>query len=183
MRTIDRLLQRARIRACLPWIKGCTRVIDVGAHQGELFRALGSRLESGFGIEPLVSKPVVGDRYVIQPGLFPQAAPDAPGSWDAVTMLAVLEHIPAGGQAAVAEACHRLLRTGGRVVITVPSPAVDRILAVLKALRLIDGMSLEEHYGFRPGDTERIFPAPRFALVCRRHFQFGLNNLFVFEKR
>jgi SAM-dependent methyltransferase len=183
MRTIDRLLQGARIRICLPYISGCPRVVDVGAHQGELFQALGDRLARGHGIEPRAQTPVARDRYVIEPGFFPQVTPDGPGSWDAVTLLAVLEHIPAMNQKAVAQACFTLLRPGGRVVITVPSPAVDRILAVLKALRLIDGMSLEEHHGFRPDDTTRIFSAPQFSLVCRRSFQLGLNNLFVFEKR
>jgi len=49
-------------------------------------------------------------------------------------------------------------------------------------LRLIHGMSLEEHYGFKPEHTEQIFSVPQFKLLHKSTFQLGLNNLFVFEK-
>lgn len=164
--------------ACLP---GEVRVIDIGAFHGELFEALGTRLKAGFGVEPLLTATRTGPRYTIEPGYFPAVRP-ADGGWDAVTMLAVLEHIPPAQQQVLADACHELLRTGGVVAITVPARAVDYILAVLKFLRLIDGMSLEEHFGFRPEDTVRIFDAPRFRLVRHRRFQLGLNHLFVFAR-
>ncbi|MCF7689591.1 MAG: class I SAM-dependent methyltransferase [Cephaloticoccus sp.] len=157
------------------------RLIDVGAFQGELFQALGPRLHTGFGVEPLLPAKLATGSYVIEPGFFPTVRPSI-GNWDAITMLAVLEHIPDHAQAVIADACNDLLRPGGRVIITVPALAVDHILAGLKLLRLIDGMSLEEHHGFEPCDTERIFAAPRFRLLRHERFQLGLNHLFVFEK-
>jgi hypothetical protein len=68
------------------------------------------------------------------------------------------------------------------VIVTVPSPRVDDILGVLTRLRLVKGMSLEEHYGFDPAQTESVFSPPRFRVAHRGRFQLGLNNLFVFEK-
>ena len=58
---------------------------------------------------------------------------------------------------------------------------VDTILDVLAFLKLIDGMSLEQHYGFEPGDTPGIFEG-LLELRVDRSFQLGLNRLFVFEK-
>lgn len=95
-------------------------------------------------------------------------------------MLAVLEHIP--DRDALARECARVLRPGGRLVITVPKPAVDRILAVLLSLRLIHGMSLEQHEGYDVRRTAPIFEAAGLRLLRRRTFQLGLNCLFVFEK-
>jgi SAM-dependent methyltransferase len=181
MKRLDRVIQAWRINQALGFVPAGGRVIDIGAHEGELFRALGRRLAEGFGVEPLRSTALAGPNFRIEPGYFPAVRPAA-GDWDAVTMLAVLEHIPRDQQSALAAACHELLRPGGRVIITVPAKTVDHILAVLRFLRLIDGMSLEEHYGFEPGDTARIFAAPRFRLVHRSRFQAGLNHLFVFER-
>ena len=181
MRAIDRLLQRWRMRRAMAWLPPRVRLIDIGAHEGELFHALGARLVEGFGIEPLRPQPIQTQTYQIVPGFFPAARP-ANGGWDGITMLAVLEHVPAAEQPSLAAACHDLLRPGGRVIVTVPAPAVDVILVALKLLRLIDGMSLEEHYGFKPSDVPRIFVSPLFRLVAHRRFQLGLNHLYVFER-
>jgi hypothetical protein len=181
MKALDRFIQRWRMRQAMRFIPARARVIDIGAHEGELFLALGRRLQEGFGIEPLRKDVLRDARFTIAPGFFPATRPPD-GNWDAVTMLAVLEHVPMKEQPALAAACHELLKPGGRVIVTVPAKAVDHILAALRFLRLIDGMSLEEHYGFEPADTERIFAPPRFRRLHRSRFQGGLNHLFVFER-
>jgi SAM-dependent methyltransferase len=181
MTRLDRFIQRWRMRCAAAHLPPRARVIDVGAYHGELFAYLGDRLTEGFGIEPLLTRPIQSAHYSVQPGYFPVIAP-ATGGWDAVTLLAVLEHIPPAQQTLIADASARLLKPGGKVIITVPSPAVDAILATLRFLRLIDGMSLEQHYGFNPADTLRVFAAPHFRLHRRETFQLGLNHLFVFER-
>ena len=183
MKSLDRFLQNWRMRQALHHMRAKARVIDVGAHRGELFEKLGDQLQQGFGIEPLLASPLKRSSYIIQPGYFPAVRPPENDSWDAITMLAVLEHVPRSSQASLAKACHELLKPGGRVIITVPSQAVDHVLSVLKFLRLIDGMSLEEHFGFEPAETLRIFPAPQFKLIRHARFQLGLNHLYVFEKQ
>ena len=181
MKQLDRFIQRWRMRQAMRFIPAEARVIDIGAHEGELFKALNGKLVRGFGVEPLRQTPLEASNFTLVPGFFPASRPMENG-WNAITMLAVLEHIPTAAQPALADACHELLRPGGRVIITVPAKAVDHILAVLRWLRLIDGMSLEEHYGFEPADTGRIFAAPRFRMIHRSKFQLGLNHLFVFER-
>lgn len=181
MRLLDRALQQRRIHHALRFLPGQVRLIDIGAFHGELFRALGTRLIEGFGVEPVLAQRLQESAYAIEPGFFPAVRP-ATGGWDAITMLAVLEHVPAAQQAGLADACHELLREGGRLIITVPSPQVDRILALLKFVRLVDGMSLEEHHGYRPEDTRTLFAPPRFWLRAHARFQLGVNHLFVFEK-
>ena len=181
MKALDRFIQRWRMRQAMRFIPDQARVIDIGAHEGELFRALGDRLSRGYGIEPLRKTILEEANFTVVPGFFPMARP-IEGGWDSVTMLAVLEHIPTPEQFALAAACYDLLKPGGRVIITVPAKAVDHILGALRALRLIDGMSLEEHHGFEPADTRKVFAAPGFRLLHQGRFQAGLNHLFVFER-
>lgn len=180
MRLLDRLLQRWRIARARPWLRPGAEVLDVGCADGALFRNL-RHLGPGLGVEPTLDAPRVVGRSELRPGLVPDAVP--PGrTFDAVTLLAVLEHVPATAQRALADACTGLVRPGGVAVVTVPAPAVDHVLTVLRALRLVDGMSLEEHFGFEPDDVPRVFAAPHWELVRHRRFQLGLNNLFVFRR-
>lgn len=182
MKALDRWIQSWRVARAARHVPAGARVLDVGCFDGALFRRLGDRLGEGVGLDPLLPAAVEGERYRLLPGSFPAALPDGE-PFDAVTFLAVLEHVPEGELAAVARACAAALRPGGVVIATVPSPTVDRILALLLALRLIDGMSLEEHHGYDPGATPRVFAESGFSLEAHERFQLGLNNLFVFRLR
>jgi SAM-dependent methyltransferase len=178
--TLDRLLQRWRIAVAAPWIPPGARVLDVGCADGRLFEVLRDRIAGGVGLDPdaPVGSAREGMRFVR--GHFPADAPD--DKFDAITMLAVLEHLPASSFAAIGAAAARLLRDGGRLIVTVPEPAVDRIVELLQLLRLAEGMSLEQHHGFSPAETRGIFEPHGLRIVRHRRFQLGLNNLFVFER-
>jgi SAM-dependent methyltransferase len=181
LKQLDRYLRDVRIAKARRYVKEGDVVVDVGCLDGTMFERWSETIEYGYGVDPTLAEKREKPGYVLYPGLFPEALPEGVRC-DVITMLAVLEHIPKDAQAPLAAACERILQPGGRVVITVPSPQVDSILELLGRLRLIDGMSLEEHYGFEPADTPRIFAPPAFRLAEKRRFQLGLNNLFVFEK-
>jgi 2-polyprenyl-3-methyl-5-hydroxy-6-metoxy-1,4-benzoquinol methylase len=178
---LDRYLQSARIKRGRPFVKQGDVVVDVGCADGAMFREWQALIGRGVGVDPALDKHETGPNYELCPGNFPEAVPDDVQA-DLITMFAVLEHIPPERQAELAKACSAMLKPGGRIVATVPSPRVDSILHVLAALRLVDGIAVHEHYGFRPDKVPGIFPAPAYRLERWQRFQFGLNNLFVFEK-
>ena len=181
MKRADRILQQWRIRRASPWIRDDARVLDVGCFDDALFAALGRRLGSGVGLDPLLTRPVERDRFRLLPGHFPDVQL-ADGSFDAITMLAVLEHVPPAELDRWAQACARLLTPGGLVVATVPAPAVDHVLDVLMRLQIVEGMSVEEHHGFKPEMAPVVFRRAGLVLAHQSRFQLGLNNLFVFAK-
>jgi len=184
MTFVDRLLQDWRIRKARPFIRPGDRVLDLGSADGVLFDRLGTCGPGSVGIDPVLPATTrTRQGFSLVRGYFPQDIPPGAGPFDAIVMLAVLEHFPADQYRPLAEGCARLLRPGGRLIITVPSPAVDAILAVLVKVRLVHGMSLEEHHGYDIEETPVIFPAPQFRLLERTPFQLGLNNLFVFERQ
>jgi SAM-dependent methyltransferase len=180
MRTLDRYLRDVRIGKAERFMRDGDVVVDVGCADGAMFERWRGRIGYGHGVDPALERESRTDGYTLHPGRFPEALP-AGIECDLITMLAVLEHIPAERQGELAAAAERLLKPGGRLVLTVPSPRVDEILALLTRLRLVDGMSVEEHYGFDPARTPAIF-SPPLRLLERRRFQLGLNNLFAFEK-
>ena len=183
MKFTDRFLQRWRITKARRFIASGAKILDIGSVDGALFQQLGSVVGQGsLGVDPTLSQPLTVNGCELLPGFFPEAVPATAGTFDVITMLAVLEHFPPSAYAALREGCGRFLRPGGKLLITVPSPRVDQILEGLKFFRLVDGMSLEEHHGYRVEQTVEIFPAPQYKLVRRETFQLGLNNLFVFER-
>lgn len=142
-------------------------------------QSLGDRIGPSVGLDPLAAPRATGRfRLLAEPLRIPAPFPDA--SFDAIVMLATLEHIVA--KEPLAAECWRLLRAGGRLIITVPARAVDRIVSLLCLLRLADGMSLDEHHGYDPRSTPDIFGRFGFVLERWRRFQLGLNHLFVLTK-
>jgi len=182
MKAIDKYLQDVRISKARKYIRENDTVLDIGTGDGNMFEKWRGYIKSGVGIDPLLTAKTENNFYTLLPGYFPDACPVGT-TYDVITMLAVLEHIPASIQEVIAERCFGLLNKNGRIIITVPSPKVDLILNILKWVKLADGMSLEEHYGFKPEFTPQIFSDKYFELTCRKMFQLGLNNLFVFKKK
>ena len=179
MRAVDRILRRWRIARAAPWVRPGDRLLDVGCYDRSLVDVVGDRIASAVGIDP-VAEAGEADGVRLVRGQFPDDLEATPGSFDCITALAVLEHVSAPD--AFAAACHRLLAPGGRVVLTVPHPAVDRLVDALIFLRLADGMDIDEHHGFDVTQTGPIFEAAGFRTEAARAFQLGLNRLFVFKK-
>lgn len=179
MRFGDCFIQQWRMRVAKKWVPAGSRILDVGCFQGEFLECLGGSISPSVGIDPLIKRDSLGQHEIFQISL-DENLPFPEHTFDVVSLLAVIEHIE--DKAVVAREAKRLLRSGGRVVITVPSPFVDIILEILIFLRLVDGMSLEEHHDFSPDTLLEIFIAEGFSLHARKKFQLGLNNLFVFER-
>lgn len=182
MKFIDRYLQNARINKAKEFIRRDDTVLDIGAANGVLFEKCRDIIRYGVGIDPGLGSLVQTDLYTLLPGRFPDVYPKGI-RFDVITMLAVLEHLSPDIQTLLPGGCFDLLNPKGRVIITVPSIKADSLLHVLKRMRIIDGMSLEEHHGFKPEMTMKIFPHQYFKLLHRQKFQLGFNNLFVFERQ
>ena len=180
MTWLDRYLQKVRIRKARRELPPGARVLDIGTHDGTLFRLTSAR---GVGIDPeLAAVPSIPGVTMVK-GLFPEDLPELPDeSFDAVTALAVIEHVPEDELPSWAETIARLVVPSGPLIMTVPAPTVDKILHVLMRLHLVAGMEAHQHHGFQPDNLDHIFTAPLWQRVKHRSFQLGLNHLYVFER-
>jgi SAM-dependent methyltransferase len=179
MRKLDDILRNWRVSKAVAQIRPGGRLLDVGCHDGYLVRHVRSLVGWAVGLDPL-TQPGRRDGVEFIRDSFPGQLPLREGAFDCITMLAVLEHMADPDR--VAAECFRVLRPGGSVILTVPSPLVDHIIWVLQRLRLVDGLCMDEHHGFEVDRTFAIFQRAGFRLQTHEHFQLGLNNLFVFIK-
>jgi 2-polyprenyl-3-methyl-5-hydroxy-6-metoxy-1,4-benzoquinol methylase len=184
MKAIDLYLQKRRFTMAGEHISSGSKILDIGTNCCEIFYFLASKKVSGTGIDPEANPDIQKLPENVQ---FIHSAFPSPmlqdTQFDAITALAVLEHIPTDKQSEFAQNCNRHLKNQGRMIITVPSPFVDYIIHSLRLLRLIDDdMKGHQHHGFLPGETVPLFTKMGFVLELHRSFQFGLNNLYVFRK-
>lgn len=181
LRWLDRVIRSVRIRKVGAYLGVGVSVLDVGCFDGSLLATYRARITDGVGIDPLIDANGRwgGFRFIKSP--FPSSDLDGQ-RFDVITMLAVLEHVPADELDRWRAACEDLLEPGGRLIATVPSPRVDDILHLLGRLRLIQGMSVHQHHGFDPRALPEILSSGRLQVVAHRRFELGLNHLFVFRK-
>jgi len=173
------MLQRWRILKARPYIPEGSRVLDVGCADGLLHRMFGDRIREYVGIDPILKSSSHQDNCRYIAGRYPNDLPVLP-PFNVITMLAVIEHLAEGLQREVAKASFHHLVPNGRLIITTPSPLVDPLLIMMRRLRIIDGMSLEDHYRFDFRQVPRIFED--LEIIEHKRFQLGLNHLFVFRK-
>lgn len=181
MKYLDRALQRIRFRMIAPYIKPATRLLDIGCADGALY-GKAEPLDRYVGVDPCAPITALSPNAKFIRDTFPTPQLTPTERFDVIAVTAVLEHVPREAQAAFASACARHSASRGCLAITVPSPAVDSILYLLKGVSLLDGMKDEEHYGFHPETTASIFEPHGFRLERHSRFELGLNHLFVFRR-
>lgn len=184
MKLIDKILRRWRVSVALKAIpcemKG---VFDIGCDDGYLLSRLDNDIMKLDGCDPRLTITSFSSRFMILKGYFPDVleANQHRGPYDAIFALAVFEHFSEKDLIEASNRIPEMLSDRGRLIVTVPHPFVDTILDVLLFLKLIEGQALDEHHGLDPLSLIAIL-SKNLTLKSKKTFQFGLNNLFVFEK-
>lgn len=155
---------------------------DIGCgYHGAFLKSISKKIRYGYGFDWKVTPDQLGNIELMNNrGI--DGIPLGDGSCDRVFMLAVLEHLE-DAEAMVKE-CHRILKKGGILVLTTPTPVAKPILEFLSfKLHLISRASIEEHkhYYSRPEMME-IFKKCGFSSARYRKFMFGVNSLAVVKK-
>lgn len=180
MTYLDQYLQMQRIKQVMPYIEKGNRILDIGCGDGRLLRQLWPAASPHVGIDPDMPAPIQDATFQCLP-IDWKAAEFHPHSFQIVTLLAVWEHIPLMEQDTLIVQIKKWLEPSGKIILTIPHPWVDQILPWLQRLHLIQGMHLEEHYGFNIHQTIPQFKKNGCQLIRHQPFQLGLNHLFVFH--
>lgn len=170
--TLGRLLEHRRATAVLPYVRG--RLLDVGCGSNQLVRRYGN----GTGVDVHPWKNV--DMLVADTSSLDLNSE----TYDTVTFVACLNHII--NRHSVLEECKRVLRPGGRVVVTMLTPGISRVWHLMRRPWDPDqrerGMEPGELYGFTSRQMIELFRRDGFRLESMHRFMLGFNHLYVFTR-
>jgi SAM-dependent methyltransferase len=164
-------LEDERLDAVMPYIRG--RLLDIGAGPNTLVKRYGD----GVGVDVVEWG---GGAVLVEDT---SALPFDDGSFDTVTLIACLNHIPY--REAVLREARRLLRPEGRLIITMINPVLGDVGHAVwwySEDKHRGGMKEGEVGGMWNGDIVRMCKNESFELSVHSRFVFGMNNLLVFER-
>jgi SAM-dependent methyltransferase len=156
------LAKLAAVRRYLDALPRGTRVLDAGCGEGILVEEYADRLEIT-GVDANYSSPRVTSGSVTR-------LPFADGTFDRALCLDVLEHLAYEDQPRALTELHRVLRSGGELLVSVPNLAhlQSRIHFLLRG-RLIRTASELKHPGDRPiAEYQQLAAKTGFTLIDRQ---------------
>ncbi|MCK4911030.1 MAG: methyltransferase domain-containing protein [Thermodesulfovibrionales bacterium] len=122
------------------------RILDVGSGNYPYF-LVNTEFKEKFGIDIKVNRDLVPDGITLTSHDFHKntALPFEDGFFDAVTMLAVFEHIKVDTLPELVHEILRVLRPGGVYVLTTPAFWTDMILKSMAKAGLLSAVEVEDH--------------------------------------
>lgn len=154
------------------------RVLDIGCGTNRLIQRYRAEGGDGTGVDVY---PWPGVDILVQDTA---SLPFPDGSFDSVTFVACLNHIP--NRKEVLREARRVLAPGGRILATNLTPLASRIWhswAFWDKDQHERGMKEGEVWGFTHQELVRLFEETGFQVLEKHAFSWGLNALYAAEPR
>lgn len=174
---LDRFLRWIRIRKIRPHLSKDVVLCDIGCGpHAQLLRDLSGYIKEGVGIDKKITEGKSGN-ITLKNILLEDKLPLPDKSVDAVTLLAVLEHLERPVE--ILKEAHRILRLGGTLLITVPTVPNQWLGEFLAyRLHLIDEAEYRDHkrYYSKRLMREHLSQAGFDITKLKMHyFELGMN--------
>ena len=182
---LDLIICRWRLGEVRKHIAAGDEVLDFGCgHQALFLRSVQKRISQGVGIDYDATPGRPSENIEIKQYHFKDRLEFSDASFNKIVILAVIEHIPFDLRTPLLAEFHRVLKDGGEVIITTPTPAAQPVLEFLAfKLKIISQPEIADHkhYYSKP-DLDSLAAQHGFDCVSYRTFQFGMNSISVFAK-
>ncbi|MDQ1284255.1 MAG: hypothetical protein QG620_603 [Patescibacteria group bacterium] len=176
---LEYLLAGLRYGRVIDKIPAASKVLDLGCgFDGGLLKKISYKIRDGVGLD-LSVKEDIGERNVklISHDLN-KKLPLADQSFDAVTSLAVVEHLN-NCEGHFSE-CFRTLKRGGVLLLTTPAPKSKNLLELLASVNLVSKEEINDHKRYLSiKELESLARQAGFSSARGEGFQFGFNNFLV----
>jgi len=155
-------------------------VLDVGCGFNFMFlQSIHDRIAAGYGFDLKVKEKSLKN-LEIRFHKFEKTLPYPADFFDYVTSIATFEHFE-NPEDLISEFA-RILKKGGRAVITTPTRRSRRVLEFLAFFRILNPGEVRDHKGYYdPGDVTRMFEKKGFRKITAKPFELGFNILYVYE--
>lgn len=185
---LDNLIAHLRYRRLKSYLLGAVDLTDIGCGYNIPFLEWAEKrfkIRNLAGIDLSIQEQLLSNsHYDLKIGDLNLALPWADNSMTLVTSLAVLEHLtnPAGNLKEI----YRLLKPGGRLILTTPAPIAKPLLEFMAfKLKIIDATEIRDHKQyFSKNSLENILLDAGFPdkQIIIKKFMFGFNNLAICTK-
>ena len=171
------------------YVRTGTTIADIGCgREGAFLRSHSNRIVRGYGFDFRIRTHDEANLSLINNRELDGKLPLEDGSVDDVFLNAVLEHLE--DSAGVISEAARILRDGGRIVMTTPTRMARPVLEFLSyRLHLIDEEEIREHrHYFNRTDVMALCRSVNdntqagISLERYSFFELGLNSLIILRK-
>lgn len=157
--------------------------VDIGCgFDGRFLRNISRHIKVGYGFDLRANEAKYGNVTIINNSRYDGRIPIKDDKADCVFMLAVLEHLPMN--TCLIDEAVRILKKGGRFIITTPTPLSKPVLEVLSyRFHLISAESIREHqHYYTKKELIKLMDSHGCRIIKYQKFQFGFNELIVGQK-
>ncbi len=175
---VDHFLKNQRIKQTKKMLADILNkdsvVLDIGCGYGYFLRNISDLIKKGLGIDQKIEERIEGNLKFINLNFDGNPLPFEKNSMDVVVMMAVIEHLIYPD--AVFKEVYRVLKKGGVLVFTTPSPELDIFLIILAALKISSKKAVRDHkLYFTKSGIDLILKDTGFKNITLDYFQLGLN--------
>lgn len=154
--------------------------VDIGCgFNGRFLFSIASDIEAGYGFDLRANDITSGNICITNNSKYNGNLPLADNSVDRVFLLAVIEHLERDNQ--LLPEASRILKPGGLIIITTPTPMAKPILEFLSyKLHLISEESIREHkHYYTRQELVECLNKNNCTCFKYRKFQFGMNEMII----
>ncbi|MEK7649498.1 MAG: class I SAM-dependent methyltransferase [Patescibacteria group bacterium] len=174
--SFDKMLRRFRIRKIERFVREGSVLCDLGCgREAFLLKHFSRKIKHGYGFDKYITAEE-GGAYTLKALELDDKVPLPDATVDLVTILAALEHF--SDEAGMLSEVYRVLKPGGRVVITVPTWRNKPLLEMLASWGVINKDEILDHKRYySKKELSAALTKAGFSPASQTltYWQFGLN--------